>query len=117
MALHNEVGLKGEVLAEKYFTDRGYTVLFRNWRYLRCEIDLILTKNEVLHIVEVKTRRTQTFGYPEEAVNTKKLRRLIKAGAAFLQLHPQWKRVQYNILSINIYKNKTEYFLIEDVYI
>lgn len=118
MALHNELGTKGELLAQDYFSKRGYTILFRNWRYYRWEIDLIASKNEILHFVEVKTRRNHRFGLPEQAVDRKKLLCMIKAGEEYVRRNPQWKRIQFNILSISILPGKEiEYFLIEDVYL
>lgn len=117
MALHNELGRKGEQLAEKYLSKLGYTIMFRNWRHLRYEIDVIAEKNGVIHFIEVKTRRTASFGLPEEAVNRNKLRSIIDAGESFQQLHPHCKRIQFDVLSISIINNKAKYFLIQDVYL
>lgn len=117
MALHNELGKKGEQLAEEYLVGLGYTILFRNWRHGRYEIDLVAAKNEVLHFIEVKTRSSNQFGLPEEAVNKKKLRHMVFAGAQYHQLYPQWKRIQFDVLSISCIGIETNYFLIEDVYL
>jgi len=117
MALHNELGRKGEQLAEEYLANLGYTILFRNWRHLRHEIDVIAEKDDVLHFIEVKTRSTTSFGMPEEAVNKNKLRSMIAAGESFMQLHPQCKRIQFDLLAISISNNETKYFLIQDVYL
>ena len=55
---------------------------------------------------------------PEERVGKKKIQNLINAAEEYLYIHPQWKRIQFNILSILILKNEpVEYFLIEDVYL
>ena len=116
MALHNELGRKGEQLAGEYLSKLGYTILFRNWRHLRYEIDVIAEKDGILHFIEVKTRRTGSFGLPEEAVNKNKLRSIISAGESFMQLHPQCKRIQFDVLSISM-EHEVQYFLIEDVYL
>ena len=73
MAHHNLTGNLGEDMAEKYLQDRGYTILYRNWRHKNWETDIIATKNSKLHFIEVKTRRTTTFGYPEDDVIKKKI--------------------------------------------
>jgi putative endonuclease len=117
MAAHNDVGREGEELAEKYLAERGYEILERNWRYLRFELDLVAVKEDVLHFIEVKTRKTNEFGLPEEAVDEIKISRLIEAGEAFLDQHPDWKQVQFDVLSICMNPlDEVEYFLIEDVY-
>ena len=75
-------------------------------------------KSGGLHFVEVKTRRTQKFGYPEESVSRQKIRNLINAAEAYLYRYPQWQRIQFDILAITIPKNEpVEYFLLEDVYL
>ena len=117
MALHNELGRKGEQLGEDYLANCGYSILFRNWRYGRSEIDLVAAKDNVLHFIEVKTRRAAGFGLPEEAIDKKKLRRMITAGSKFINSYPQWKRIQFDILSVSIINNEVSYFLIEDAYL
>ncbi len=118
MASHNQTGLTGEVMAVKHLTEKGYDVLHQNWRHSHWEVDIIATKDDVLHFIEVKTRRTRKFGHPEEAVSKKKIQNLINAAEEYLFQNQQWKRIQFDILSITILKNEpVEYFLIEDVYL
>lgn len=117
MALHNELGRKGEQLALDFFIMRGYEVLFKNWRHGRSEIDIIAVKDNVLHFIEVKTRLTHNYGMPEESIDKKKLRRMIAAGSKFIIHHPEWKRIQFDVLSISIINNEVKYFFIEDVYL
>jgi putative endonuclease len=117
LAKHNHTGKEGELLAAAYLQQNGYTLLHQNWRHGHWEVDIIATKNETLHFIEVKTRRNQTYGLPEESVNKKKLQTLQNAGSAFLQQQPQWKKVQYDVLSVSLQKSGVVYFLIEDVYL
>lgn len=118
MAHHNETGNLGEEMAAKYLIDKGYTILHRNWRHLHWETDIIAEKNSMLHFIEVKTRRTKKFGHPEEDVSKKKIENLIGAAEEFLLQYPSWKLIQFDILSINIEKNKPpNFFFIEDVYL
>src|SRR3981081_3019490 len=112
MALHNQFGKEAEALAEKYFAENGFEILFRNWRHAHYEIDLSAQKSDKLHIIEVKARQTSKFGYPEESVTRKKLRCLMNAADQFLFQNRQYRHVQFDILSIIIEKNKEpEYFL------
>lgn len=118
MARHLKTGELGEQLAAEYILKKGFTILHQNWRHSHWEVDIIGHKKEVLHFIEVKTRRTKTFGYPEEDVSKKKILNLINASEEFLHLHPEWKRIQFDILSINLFNHaEPEYFYIEDVYV
>ena len=114
---HHDTGKRGEELAIDFLQKQGFAIVLRNWRFKRYEMDIICEKDGVLHFVEVKTRRNDIFGYPEERVSKSKIRSMIKTGVAFQAQHPQWQQVQYNILSITLTNNIPEYFFIEDVYL
>jgi putative endonuclease len=118
MAKHMHTGKKGEQLGNAYLLKEDYHILEINWRHSHWEVDVIATKNNTLHFIEIKTRRSKKYGMPEEKVGTKKIRYLINAAEQYLFLNPQWKRIQFDILSINLTENETpEYFFIEDVYL
>lgn len=118
MAKHIHTGKTGEVIGVIWLQEKGYLVKEQNWRHSRWEVDLIAEKDTVLHFIEIKTRRSKNYGLPEERVGKKKIQNLINAAEEYLYLNPQWKRIQFDILSILILKNEpVEYFLIEDVYL
>ena len=118
MAVHNQLGKRGEQMAEQYLLQHGYQVLHRNWRHSHYEIDIIAIKQQVLHFVEVKLRSSKTFGLPEQFVKKKKFKSLLRAADEFLFQNQQYRHVQYDILSINVSVNLApEFFLIEDVYL
>jgi putative endonuclease len=118
MARHNELGKNGEAWAVTFLEKRGYTILHRNWRYSHYEIDIIAVKENVLHFVEVKSRSSKNFGLPEDAVTPKKFQRLLQAADEFLFQHPQYRHVQYDVLSITTTSGQPPaFFLIEDVYL
>lgn len=118
MAVHNQLGKRGEQMAEVYLVQQGYSILYRNWRHSHYEIDLIALKDEVLHFVEVKLRSSKKFGLPEQNVKKKKFQSLLHAADEFLFQNQQYRHVQYDILSINASANREpEFFLIEDVYL
>lgn len=118
MAKHNLTGTRGEALAAAWLTAKSYRILHQNWRYSRWEVDIIAEKDGMLHFIEVKTRLTKQFGYPEDNVDNKKIQNLINASEAYLYQYPQWQRIQFDILSISILTDEpAEYFLIEDVYL
>lgn len=118
MARHNKTGQSGEKLAQQYFTDKGYTILHVNWRHSHYEIDIIAQKEDKLHFIEVKTRSNKKFGNPEESVGPKKMQNLMKAAEEFLHQNPGWKKIQYDVLSVNFNGQQIpEYFLLKDVYL
>jgi len=118
MAVHNQLGKEGEEMAAGYLGQKGYAILHRNWRYRQLEVDIIALKEDVLHFVEVKLRRTNQFGYPEESVSKQKLRFLMRAADQFLYLNPQYKKISFDILAITAPVRTTpSFFFIEDVYL
>lgn len=117
MLLNNETGKNGEELAVQWLEQNGYSILHQNWRYSHFEIDIIATKKEVTHFIEVKTRRGNKYGEPEQAVSKQKMMNLMRAAENYLQKNP-CKRVQFNILAITLQYNATPlYYFIEDVYL
>jgi putative endonuclease len=118
LATHNLLGKEGEALAAKWLQEKGYNILYKNWRHSYYEVDIIAGKDQVLHFIEVKTRRNNNFGQPEESVDEKKIRNLLSASEEFQLQYPEWKRVQFNVLSITVHPNNTaDYFFIEDIYL
>ena len=80
-------GQAGEDRAAAWYRARGYAVLARNWRCREGELDLVVRRGRTLVFVEVKTRRTDRFGIPAEAVTPTKQRRLRDAGAPLPRGH------------------------------
>lgn len=113
-----EVGSGGERLAAQWLTKQGFTILKRNFRHGRYEVDIIAGRNAVLHFVEVKCRRSVTYGHPEESVNRKKLEHILRGGAGWLVRWAGYRRVQYDVLAITLqHPAPAEYILFEDVYL
>ena len=117
MATHNETGKKGEALATSWLIDNDFIIHHNNWRHSRYEIDVVASRDGILHFIEVKTRTGSQFGFPEESVSEKKIDSLMRASTVYLAKYRGWKRVQYDILSILLKPQQApEYYLIEDVY-
>lgn len=100
MAQHNETGKKGEELAIAFLTEKGFTVIEKNWISKHLEIDIIAQKKELLIIAEVKTRTGSYFGEPEEFVNKQKQKNLIKAAQAYIEKQNLDLEVRFDIISI-----------------
>ena len=111
-------GSWGEDLATHYLQQSGYEILHRNWRFSRFEIDIIAAKNQFLHFIEVKTRSSLQFGFPEESVSAKKLMNLMKAAEQYQYQYPEWTKVQYDVLSILLQAGAAPaFYLLEDIYL
>jgi putative endonuclease len=100
MAEHNNLGQKGEDAAADFLAHKGYTILERNWRWKKLEIDLIADTGKKLVIVEVKTRGSGVWGSPEEAVTKGKIKFLAEAAEAFIELHQIDKEVRFDIVTV-----------------
>jgi putative endonuclease len=79
-----ELGARGERLAAEWYATRGYQVVARNWRCRDGELDLVVARPGELVFCEVKTRSSDRFGVPAEAVTPAKQRRLRLLAARFL---------------------------------
>lgn len=118
MALHNALGTEGENLAAGWLTKQDYEILHRNWRHSHYEIDIIALKKKMLHFVEVKCRNASPFGFPEDSVTKKKFNNLKRAADEFLFRNPGHRWIQYDILSVTLFKDREpEFFLLEDVFL
>jgi putative endonuclease len=114
---NKDTGFLGENKAADYLISIGFTILFRNWRYKHLEVDLIASKGNCLHIIEVKTRRSNTYGYPEQHIDAIKMQHLKNAAALFQYQNPIWKRLQFDVIAIQLFaEDKWDLFYIEDVY-
>jgi putative endonuclease len=79
-----DLGDRGEALAARHLVRAGWTILERNFRMGRKEIDLIARRGEVVAFVEVKTRAGPGYGHPLEAITWKKRREIQQVAAAWI---------------------------------
>jgi putative endonuclease len=114
---NKDTGDFGENIAAMYLLEKGFEILVRNWRYKHLEIDIIASKNSMLHIVEVKTRSSIQFGFPEQMISGMKMQFLKNAAAHYQYENPQWKWLQFDVIAI-LKKPTNEWALefFEDVY-
>ena len=103
MAAHNELGKFGEDLAAQYLEQKGWYIRHRDWRYDKTDIDIVCIDEDdtILVFVEVKTRSTDEFGKPEDAVDAEKRRNIVHAAEAYMQMfHKENRNIRYDIISI-----------------
>ena len=80
------VGARGEKAAAQFLRRHGYRILLKNFRSGKAEVDIVARHKDWLVFVEVKTRETEEFGAPSEAVDRDKQRNLSKAALDYLRL-------------------------------
>ncbi len=102
-----ELGKRGENLAAEYLVKRGFSIISKNVRTPYGELDLIGVQSGTLVIFEVKTRRTDTYGYPEDAISMTKRAHLIDSAQAFIQDHPELPATwRIDVIAINLRPGK-----------
>jgi putative endonuclease len=106
---HNQyLGRWGEEAARRYLITQGLEIVASNVRTAYGEIDVIAREGDTLVFCEVKTRRTRTFGYPEESVNPRKQEHMRNAALDYLQtqdlLDADWR---IDVLAVEKSKDKS----------
>lgn len=118
------MGDRGEQLAAEYLEAKGYTVLERNYRFEKAEVDLVcfvpsaqgLPGGEIV-FVEVKTRAGTGFGAPEDAVTPTKQRLIAKAAEAFLyEYRLEGARCRFDVVAVQILGDHHEVEHYEDAF-
>lgn len=103
-----KIGAWGEQAARVYLEKHGFEILFQNVYTEYGEIDLVARKAGRLHMVEVKTRRTKEFGYPEEAVTERKRRHMLESAQAFMQANPALgPDFQIDVIAVQVVSKKS----------
>jgi putative endonuclease len=88
---HLDLGRAGEDAAAEFLAARGFTLLARNWRKDRLELDLVCRDGDAIVFVEVKARGEGALGTGAEALGAGKRSRLAKAAALFLSEQNLWR--------------------------
>ena len=100
MALHNEIGRIGEMVAARHLIQHGYSLLHTDYRVGHKDIDIVAFKDGITVFVEVKTRSTDRFGSPEEAVDDEKMRFLLSAANAYIKREGVMGPVRFDVIAV-----------------
>ncbi|MBP5347405.1 MAG: YraN family protein [Bacteroidaceae bacterium] len=100
MAKHNILGKRGEDLAAEYLEQHGYTIHDRDWHCGHKDLDLVVTKDDTIVFVEVKTRTSTEWGDPQDFVDDRKIRRIVNSADAYLRYYQIDMDVRFDIISI-----------------
>jgi putative endonuclease len=100
MANHNDFGKKAEDLAVEFLRKNGYTILVRNFRFQKAEIDIIAERDHQIIIVEVKARSTDAFMLPQEAVTKTKIKSIVSAANHYMEEFDKHQEVRFDIITV-----------------
>jgi putative endonuclease len=99
------VGQYGERVAVRHLVDAGLTIVTTNWRCAEGEIDIVARERGVVVICEVKTRTSELFGVPAEAVTRAKANRLRRLAMHWLREHPAGgAELRFDVVSVLVPK-------------
>ena len=97
---HNKLGKEGEAYALDYVKHSGYKVLHTNWRFGKKELDIVAVKNDTLIVFEVKTRFSNYWEDPKDAVKLRKQKNIIEAADAYVNEYSLDHEVQFDVISL-----------------
>jgi putative endonuclease len=117
MAIHNDLGKEGEILACNFLLKKNYFILEKNWRFLKAEIDIIAKKGNTLVIVEVKTRSNRFFGDPQDFISPKKIKLLVSAANEYVISKNLDLEVRFDIVSIILNKKESKIEHLENAFL
>ncbi|WP_291118708.1 YraN family protein [Flavobacterium sp. UBA6135] len=116
MAEHNELGKFGEKEAAAFLEENGYEILETNWTFQKAEVDIIAQKENILAIVEVKTRSSIDFGLPQDFVKPKKIQLLVKAVNEYVIQNDMDVEVRFDIIAIHKESDEFKIEHLEDAF-
>lgn len=101
MAAHNELGTWGEDQAADYLREEGYTIVERDWKSGRRDIDIIaLDEDGTVVFIEVKTRRNRLFGEPEDAIDYRKRQNLLQAINHYIKYRHVNSQIRFDVITV-----------------
>jgi putative endonuclease len=97
-----KTGSKGENLAAEFLKRKGFDIVARNYRFSKAEIDLIVKRDNWLIFVEVKTRKSNLYGEPEDFVDDYKSRLIFQAAEEYI-FSTDWQgHIRFDIVSVKM---------------
>jgi putative endonuclease len=104
--MRKQIGAEGERLAEAYLRDLGYSILVRNWRCSRGEIDIVAESEGRLIFVEVRSRSTHSsYGTAKESVDARKQQQVRETAQYYLHRYRKHEQsLRFDVISVEFHK-------------
>jgi len=110
-------GKIGENVAADFLKQNGYEILEQNYFYNHGEIDIVAKEGNTLVFVEVKSRRTTTFGEPEESVTPKKQELLRRTAEGYvIEKNIGNMNCRFDVVSVVLKNGKAECKVLKDCF-
>ena len=116
MADSHLLGQKGEDIAADHLRKKGYTILHRNWKSGKRELDIVAENRDFIVFVEVKTRTDDYRMHPRNAVTSEKQRSIIYAAEGYIRIYNINKDSRFDIVTVISVGKSTEVEHIEDAF-
>lgn len=100
MAKHNITGKTGEDIAIEFLEKKDFRIIERNWHSGHKELDIIALHNDILVVIEVKTRASEDYEEPWQAVTKSKIRNTVQAAHHYIRLNAIDLEVRFDIVSV-----------------
>lgn len=101
MTYRRKIGNHGEDFAVNILKDEGYQILERNFWTKHGEIDIVASKDHILHFIEVKTRTQLRYGYPAESITEDKKMRMRRAANIYMSSKKYfWKNISFDVFEV-----------------
>lgn len=108
--LNKDIGNYGEKIAQNFLKKNGYHILDCNFRNHIGELDVICRKQNLLIIVEVKSRYNLDYGFPRESVNYQKQKSIIKLTYSYIYLKKLYNlNIRFDIIEVLFNNNNSKY--------
>ena len=108
MTERQQRGALGEQAAVDYLRQNGFMIVERNYRIGKSEVDIIASRYDELHFVEVKTRKFGTMTAPEDALTEQKARALRRAASAYMAQHRSPFEPRFSLIAIEMVGERVE---------
>ena len=111
-------GKISEEQASNFLESQGYRILFRNYKAQGAEIDIIAREKDTICFIEVKSRCSERFGSPQEAVTVAKQQKIARAASMFLQENDlQNKSCRFDVVAITRQDGKERFLLFREAFV
>ena len=100
MADHNDLGNEGEIMAQNFLVAKGYKLLHTNWTSGKLELEIVAQKDDLLVVVEVKTRSIDTFEHPKEAITLRKIKNIVNATHDYIFTFDWMGETRFDVISV-----------------
>jgi putative endonuclease len=114
MDYRQHTGKQGERLVARWLLSKQLSVLYRNRRFGRYELDIVAAKNKTLLCIEVKTRRSNSFGDAEDYISRQKIYQMQNAAEQLLHEHAQFDEALLCVVSVQ-WKNNQPFLKVVEV--